>query len=102
MSSITATVFTHRRPAETGPAIRDLVRCAAEAGATLRFSAEETAKHALQPGPGLELDAPIAQSVDLCFALGGDGTILTALRTYPRDVATAAESHRRQTTATSG
>jgi predicted MFS family arabinose efflux permease len=27
---------------------------------------------------------------------------LTALRTYPRDVATAAESHRRQTTTTSG
>jgi NAD+ kinase len=81
-SALTATVFTHRRPAETGPAIRELVRCAAEAGATLRFSAEETDKHALRPGLGLELDAPIARSVDLCFALGGDGTILTALRTY--------------------
>jgi hypothetical protein len=27
---------------------------------------------------------------------------LTALRTYPRDVATAAESHRRQTTTRAG
>ncbi len=77
-----ATVFTHRRPAETAPAIRELVGCAVAAGATLRFSPEETRKHALRPGPGLELDAPVDRIVDLCFALGGDGTILTALRTY--------------------
>ena len=77
-----ATVFTHRRPAETAPAIRELVRCAVAAGATLRFSAEETAKHALRPASALELDAPMDGDVDLCFALGGDGTILTALRTY--------------------
>ncbi len=77
-----ATVMTHRRPAETGPAVASLRRLADQAGAVLRFDPGETGKHDLQPGPGLELDAPVRTDVDICFALGGDGTILTALRTY--------------------
>jgi NAD+ kinase len=48
----------------------------------LRLDAEETAKHGLVPEAGLELDAPVARDVDMCFALGGDGTVLGALRTY--------------------
>jgi NAD+ kinase len=78
----TATVFTHRRPAETGPAIGMLVELARAAGAVLRFDPEETSKHHLETEDGLELDAPVISNVDICFALGGDGTILTALRTY--------------------
>ncbi len=78
----TATVLTHRRPAETGPAIEMLIELAREAGAVLRFDEEETRKHHLQPGPSVELDAPVRPDVDICFALGGDGTILTGLRTY--------------------
>jgi NAD+ kinase len=78
----TATVFTHRRPAETGPAISLLLSVAQEAGAVLRFDEEETAKHGLRPEPGLELNAAVARDVDICFALGGDGTVLNALRTY--------------------
>lgn len=78
----TATVFTHRRPGETGPALRILVALAREVGAVLRFDAEETEKHRLEPGEGLILDAPVERDVDVCFALGGDGTILTGLRTY--------------------
>jgi NAD+ kinase len=78
----TATLFTHRRPSETGPAIEQLLALARDAGAVLRLDPEETHKHELQPAPGLELDAPIDRDVDICFALGGDGTILTALRTY--------------------
>jgi NAD+ kinase len=77
-----ATVLTHRRPVETRPALELLVARAREHGATLRFDAEETSKHGLRPAPGLELNAPVARDVDLCFALGGDGTMLTALRTY--------------------
>ena len=34
----------------------------------------------LEPADGLELDAPLQRDVDICFALGGDGTILSALR----------------------
>ena len=78
----TATVFTHRRPGETGPAVTTLIEMARDAGATLRLDPEETAKHRLQAAEGLVLDAPIERDVDICFALGGDGTILSALRTY--------------------
>jgi len=78
----TATVLTHRRPAETAEALGLLVRMAREHGAVLRLDPEETAKHRLSPGPGLELDAEIRRDVDICFAIGGDGTILSALRTY--------------------
>jgi NAD+ kinase len=78
----TAQVFTHRRPDETAPAVEMLVALARNAGAVLRFSPEETEKHGLQPGPGLEVNAPISHELDICFALGGDGTILTGLREY--------------------
>ena len=77
-----ATVFTHRRPSETGPAIEALLSVARDAGAVLRFDREETAKHRLEPGPGIELNAAVEPAVDICFALGGDGTILNALRTF--------------------
>jgi NAD+ kinase len=75
-------VLTHRRPAETGPAIGVLLEAARAAGVTLRFDAAETAKHGLQAGDGVEIDASGAGDVEICFALGGDGTILNALRTY--------------------
>jgi NAD+ kinase len=78
----TATVFTHRRPAETGPAIGTLLELARAAGGELRFDPEETRKHGLTPADGLILDAPVRPDVDICFALGGDGTMLSALRTY--------------------
>jgi NAD+ kinase len=78
----TATVFTHRRPAETAPAIGTLLELAREHGVVLRFDPDETRKHELEPAEGVELDAPVMQDVDICFALGGDGTILSALRTY--------------------
>jgi NAD+ kinase len=78
----TATVFTHRRPAETGPAISLLLSVARAAGSVLYFDEEETAKHDLRPEAGLELNASVTRDVDICFALGGDGTVLSALRTY--------------------
>jgi NAD+ kinase len=78
----TATVLTHRRPAETAPALAELLESASRAGVTLRFDQEETRKHRLVPRDGVEVDAPLIKEVDMCFALGGDGTILTALREY--------------------
>lgn len=77
-----ATVFTHRRPAETASSIRLLSELARKNGALLRFDPEETRKHSLGPGAGLELDAEVDLEADICFAVGGDGTILGALRTY--------------------
>jgi NAD+ kinase len=78
----TATLFTHRRPSETAPALEALLGVARAAGAVLRLDPEETEKHPLPPSEGLELDAPVTPDVDICFALGGDGTILNALRMY--------------------
>jgi NAD+ kinase len=77
-----AGVFTHRRPAETAPAIEILREGARRAGATLRFDAAETRKHGLKPSAEIELDAAGTADVQICFALGGDGTILAALRTF--------------------
>ena len=76
------TVLTHRQPQDTTPALHDLARRAAADGVALRLDAEETRKHGLVPGPGLELDAPIKDDVELCVVLGGDGTILRALQRY--------------------
>ncbi len=75
-------VLTHRRAGDTAAAIASLVAAARRAGATLRFDPEETRKHGLLPGEGLELDADLPGDVDLCVVMGGDGTILTALREY--------------------
>jgi NAD+ kinase len=81
MTPRAVTVITHRRVAETAPALRELVVAAREAGATLRFSPDEAAKHSLTAGDGLEV-REMGHDVDLCIVLGGDGTILTALRHY--------------------
>jgi NAD+ kinase len=77
-----ATVFTHRRPAETHDALALLIELARANGWTLRFTPEETRKHGLTPGERLELDAAVARDENLCIALGGDGTILHGLREY--------------------
>jgi NAD+ kinase len=75
-------VFTHRRTDDTTPALRRLAEQAAAAGVTLRLDEEETRKHGLESGPGLEVNAPIKNDVELCVVLGGDGTILQALQRY--------------------
>ncbi len=76
------TVITHRRPEETGPAIKALVEVARSFGARVLLQQREVEKHRLQPADGVEFVATPPRDVDICFALGGDGTILTALRIY--------------------
>jgi NAD+ kinase len=76
------TVFTHRRPEETTATLERLVEEAARAGVTLRLDEEETLKHGVRPGLGVEVNAPLKKDVDLCMVLGGDGTILRALQLY--------------------
>ena len=78
-----ADVFTHRRPDETAEALDDLVDLARGREVLLRFGPDETRKHErLADDPAVLANAAPDVDVDICFALGGDGTILNALRTY--------------------
>ena len=76
------TVLTHSLPEQTADAVHRLIAAAAGAGVALRFDAEETKKHGLGAQDGVLVDAPVSQDVALCIVLGGDGTILRALRCY--------------------
>ena len=50
---------------------------------TLRLDAEETRKHGLHGGAGARARRRrSSDDVELCVVLGGDGTILRALRRY--------------------
>jgi NAD+ kinase len=76
------TVFTHRNPGETTATLERIAREAARVGVILRLDEEETGKHQMGPGPGVEVNAPVKDDVELCMVLGGDGTILRALQRY--------------------
>jgi NAD+ kinase len=76
------TVLTHQYPQETSDAIRRLIDYAGEAGVEVRVSDEEAEKHKLEPREGLVLGADPDGDTDLAVVLGGDGTILTALRMF--------------------
>lgn len=77
-----ATVFTHQRPAQTAHALEVLRAAAASAGVVLRFDEGETRKHGLVEEDGVVVNAPAIDDVEVCVVLGGDGTILRALRRY--------------------
>ena len=66
-----AAVVTHGRPELIGEGLTQLQRVAEEAGVELAYSAEEAEKHGVAEGDG---------EVDLTVVLGGDGTMLRALR----------------------
>jgi NAD+ kinase len=82
VSTQLVTVVTHRRPEETGPALEALLEVARSVGAEVSIDEYEVGKHGLVAGEGLRLGGAILRDADICFALGGDGTILRALRAY--------------------
>jgi NAD+ kinase len=63
-----AVVMTHRRPEQVSTAVGVLERVAREHGVTLRFVSDE--------------DPVETENVEIAIALGGDGTILSALRRF--------------------
>jgi NAD+ kinase len=76
------TVFSHTRPADTGPALRRIVELAREADVEVRLPGSEIQKHGLMPGA---VEAPSGDALldtGLAVVLGGDGTILTHLRKF--------------------
>lgn len=71
----TISLLTHSTPADTGEAVRRLLDAAAARGVEVRVSGPEAEKHGIaETGSGEIADA------DLVVVLGGDGTILQALR----------------------
>jgi len=79
-------LFTHRSATDTGDAVVKLLDAAHEAGVSVRAAGEEIEKHALQADrriASVEADEG-AGDTDVAVVLGGDGTILSALREFAR------------------
>jgi len=78
------TLFSRQAADGTQAAVERLAEAATAAGIELRVPPEETKKHgkllARHSGSGVVLDADPDEPTDLVIALGGDGTILSALR----------------------
>ena len=81
MSARTAVLLTHTQPEQTAAAVQEAAAAAERAGWRLCAPEEERAKHSAT-AERLEPESALDGDPDLCLVLGGDGTILKALRAY--------------------
>ncbi len=79
----TAALITHSHPPAATDAVTIVVAVAREAGWRLVATAEEVAKHN-HAASGVEQVDALPLDPDLCLVLGGDGSILYALRQFAR------------------
>jgi NAD+ kinase len=77
----TAALISHSHPPTATEAVRTAVAAAEEKGWRLIATAEELSKHG-DAAAGIEEGDLPADEVDLCLVLGGDGSILYALRHF--------------------
>ena len=77
----TAALITHSHPPATTEAVAIAVRVAREEGWRIVATAEELAKHD-DAAAGIEAVDGGVQQPDLCLVLGGDGSLLHALRRF--------------------
>jgi NAD+ kinase len=77
----TIALVTHSHPPSASEAVAAAVSAAAKAESRLIASAAEAAKHGAA-AEGIELTEELPRDADLCLVLGGDGSLLWALRQY--------------------
>ena len=76
-------ILTHQAIDDTGASVERIIDELLGAGVTVRVDADETVKHSLTPRDGLVLNAdPADDGTDVAIVLGGDGTMLRAMRTF--------------------
>jgi len=81
LSERVAALVTHSHPPATTEAVEIAVAAARDAGWRLLASEQEVAKHP-DAAAGIETVDALPDQVDLCIVLGGDGSILYALRHF--------------------
>jgi len=79
----TAVLITHSHPPAPTEAVATALAAAADCGWRIVATPGERAKHG-EAGDALEQAPSTAEGVDLCLVLGGDGSILHALRRFAR------------------
>jgi NAD+ kinase len=79
----TAALITHSHPPAATEAVAVVVRVAREAGWRVVATADELSKHGAA-AEGIEVVADDKPRPDICLVLGGDGSILHALRRFAR------------------
>jgi NAD+ kinase len=77
----TAVIFTHTHPEQTSAALREAAAAAERVSCALALTPDELSKHG-EAARGIEVLDDLPERPDLCLVLGGDGTILSALRHY--------------------
>ena len=76
------TLFTHQYPDQTRECVHRLLDVARDAGVEVIVPAGEAEKHGIGERDGVLVGTEATDPTDLALVLGGDGSILTALRTY--------------------
>ena len=76
------TVFTHQHVAETGDAIKQLIERLTAAGIQVQVPEAEVEKHGVGERDGVVLGVEPDADTDVAVVLGGDGSILTAMRVF--------------------
>jgi NAD+ kinase len=83
MAEHVAALISHSHPPAATDAVRLVVAGAEEAGWRVIATAEEIAKHG-DAAAGVQEADPLPREASLCIVLGGDGSILHALRHFAR------------------